>query len=104
MVSIDDGVELALALHQAFDDADEIAAHGAADAPVVHLEDFLVGADDEVVVDADFAELVDDDRELMAVVLGEDAVEKRGLARAEIAGEDGDGDFVGHLRCIPDSG
>jgi hypothetical protein len=40
----DDGVELALALHQPFDDADEVAAHGAADAAVVHLEDFLVGS------------------------------------------------------------
>jgi hypothetical protein len=50
------------------DDADEIAANGAADAAVVHLEDFLVGADDEVVVDADLAELVDDDGEALAVV------------------------------------
>ena len=92
----DDRVELALALHQAVDDADEVAAHGAADAAVVHLEDFLVGADDEVVVDADLAELVDDDGVALAVLLGEDAVEERGLAGAEIAGEHGDGDLVGH--------
>ena len=63
----DDGVELALALHQPFDDADEVAAHRAADAAVVHLEDFLVGADDEIIVDADFAEFIDDDGELLAV-------------------------------------
>ena len=90
----DDGVELALALHQPLDDADEIAAHRAADAAIVHLEDFLVGADDEVVVDAYLAELVDDDGEFLAVRLGEDAVQERGLAGAEIAGEDGDGDLV----------
>ena len=89
----DDGVEPALALHQALDDADQVAAHGAADAAVVHLEHFLVGADDQVVVDADLAELVDDHGVALAVVLGEDAVEQRGLAGAEIAGEDGDGDF-----------
>ena len=92
----DDGVELSLALHQPLDDADEIAAHGAADAAIVHLEDFLVGADHELVVDADLAELIDDDREFSPVLLGEDAVEQGGLAGAEIAGEDGDGDFVGH--------
>jgi hypothetical protein len=63
----DDGVELALALHQAFDDADQVAAHGAADAAVVHLEHFFVGADDQVVVDADLAELVDDDGVFLAV-------------------------------------
>ena len=57
----DDRVELALALHQPLDDADQVAAHGAADAAVVHLEHFLVGADDEFVVDADLAEFVDDD-------------------------------------------
>ena len=74
----------------------EVAAHGAADAAVVHLEHFLVGADDEVVVDADLAELVDDDGVLLAVRLGQDAVEQRGLAGAEIAGQHGHGYFVGH--------
>ena len=96
----DDRVELALALHQAFHDADEIAAHGAADAAVVHLEDFLVRAHHEVVIDADLAEFVDDDRVALAMLLAEDAVQQGGLARAQIAGEDGDGDLgrggVGH--------
>ena len=91
----DDGVELALAPHQTLDDADEVAAHGAADAAVVHLEHFLVGADDQLVVDADLAELVDDHGVFLAVRLGQDAVEQRGLAGAEIAGQHGDGDFFG---------
>ena len=90
----DDRVELALAPHQPFDDADQVAAHGAADAAVVHLEHFLVGADDELVVDADFAELVDDHGVALAVRLGEDAVEQGRLAGAEIAGQHGDGDLV----------
>ena len=89
----DDGVELALAPHQPVEDAHEVAAHGAADAAVVHLEHFLVGADDEVVVDADLAELVDDDGVFLAVRLGQDAVEQCRLAGAEIAGQHGDGDL-----------
>ena len=92
----DDAVELALAPHQPVDDAHEVAAHGAADAAVVHLEHFLVGADDEVVVDADLAEFVDDDGELLPVRLGQDAVQQRGLAGAEIAGQHGHGYFIGH--------
>ena len=91
----DDGVELALSPHQPVDDAHQVAAHGAADAAVVHLEHFLVGVDHQLVVDADFAEFVDDDGVFLAVRLGQNAVEQRGLAGAEIAGEHGDGDFGG---------
>ena len=43
-----------------------------------------------------FAELVNDHSILLAVILGEDAVEQRGLAGAEVASEHGDGDLVGH--------
>ena len=91
----DDGVELAFSSHEPVDDAHQVAAHGAADAAVVHLEDFLVGVDHQLVVDADLAEFVDDDGVFLAVRLGQDAVEQRGLAGAEIAGEHGDGDFGG---------
>ena len=91
----DDRVEPALALHQPLDDTDQVAAHGAADAAVVHLEHFLVGADDEVVVDADLAEFVDDDGVFPPVRLAQDAIEQRRLAGAEIAGEHGDGNFFG---------
>ena len=93
----DDGVEPALAPHQPVDDAHEIAAHGAADATIVHLEHFLVGSDDEIVVDADLAELVDDDGVPLPMRLGQDAVEQGGLAGAEVAGQHGDGGLVGHF-------
>ena len=83
-------VEAAAALHQPGENADQVAAHGAADAAVIHLEDFFVGIDDDIVVDADFAELVDDDGEPLAVVLAEYAVEKRRLAGIEIAGQNRD--------------
>ena len=89
-----DGIEAALALHQVLDGADQVAANGAADAAVVHLEDFLVGFDEQVVVDADLAELVDDHRIAGAVVLAENTVEQRRLAGAEIARQHGDGDLA----------
>ena len=89
---------LAAPAHQSLDDADQIAAHGAADAAVVHLEYFLVGADDEIIVDADLAELVDNDGIAAAVLFGENAVQQRRLSGAEIAGDDGDGNFVG--QCV----
>ena len=92
----DDGVEAALAPHQAGEDADQIPPHRAADAAVVHLEHFLVGVHHQVVVNADFAELVDDDRILLAVVLRQYPVEQGGLAGAEIAGQHGHGNEVGH--------
>ncbi len=86
-----DAIETARTAHQAFHDADEVTAHRAADAAIVHLVDFLVGFHDQVVVDADFAELVDDDRIFLAVVLGQDAIEQGGLAGTQIAGQHGDG-------------
>jgi hypothetical protein len=84
-------IELVSTPDQAPEDANQVAAHGAADAPVVHLEDFLVRTDDQRVVDADLAELVLDDGNSLAVLLGEDAVEQGRLPRAEKAGEHGDG-------------
>ena len=91
-------VELALALQQVADDADQIAAHGAANTPIVHFEDFFVGIHDELVVDADVAEFVDDDRVFAAMLLGKQAVEQRRLAGTEIAGQHGhrDGGSLGH--------
>jgi hypothetical protein len=91
----ENAVELVLALEQAGEDADEVAAHAAADAAVVHLEEFFLALDDELVVDADLAEFVFDHGEFFAVVFGEDTVEERGFAGAEEAGEDGDGNHAG---------
>ena len=86
-----DAVERVLALEEAAEDADQVAAHGAADAAVIHLEQFLVAGDDELVVDADLAEFVFDHGEFFAVVFREDAIEEGGFAGAEKTGEDGDG-------------
>src|SRR5690606_36621821 len=74
----DDGVESgrarALVLHHAADHAVQVAAQRSAYDAAVHLEDTRLGADDEVVDDADLAELIDDDGVALAVVFGEDAV------------------------------
>ena len=89
-----DVVELVLPLHQVAEDADQVAAHGAADAAVVHLEDLFLGVDDELLIDADLAELVLDDGDPLAVLGGQDAVEQGRLARAEEAGQHRDRNTV----------
>ena len=73
-------VELIPTLEELTEDADEITADGAADAPVVHLEDFLVGIDDQCVVDTDLAKLIFDHRNALAMIGGEEVVEERGFA------------------------
>ena len=83
----EDVVELVAALHELAQDADEIAAHRAADAAVVGLEELLFRADDQLVVDADFAEFVLDDGNALAVLLAEDAVQERGFSGAKEARE-----------------
>ena len=95
---------------QALEGLDEVAAHGAADAAVHHLDDVLLGLLlDDLVVDSDLAKLVLDNGEAQAMVGAlEDVVEQRRLARAEEAREDGHRDlFVGrgHVCTKPrDSG
>ena len=90
----EDAVEAALALEQGGDDVDQVAAHGAADAAVVHLEHFFVGVHHQVVVDALLAEFVDDDGVFLAVLFGQDPVQQGRLARAQVAGQHGYGNFV----------
>ena len=89
----DDRVKGILALHQVLHSADQVTAHGAADAAVVHFEDFFVGFHEQIVIDADFAELVDDNRITLTVVFGQDPVEKGGFSGSEIARQNGDGDL-----------
>ena len=57
---------------------------------------------DELVVDRGVAELVLDDGDLLAVRRGQDVVEKRRLAGAEEARQDGHGDAL-HLSASPDA-
>ena len=88
-------VEQALALlgRQQLQRLAQVLADGAADAAVAHLHDLLLGLrHEDVAVDVLLAEFVLDHGDLLAVGLGEDALEQRGLPGAEEAGEDGGGD------------
>ena len=77
-------------LAQLAEDANQVAAHGAADATVVHLDDLLVATGkQQLVVHARFAELVLDHRDSLAVTFAQDAFQKRRLAGTEEPGEDG---------------
>ena len=84
-----DAVEAVTPPRQVAQYADQVAAHRAADAAVVHLENFFVGVDHQILVDADLAELILDDCNAQAMTLAEDAVEQGGLAAAKEAGQHG---------------
>ena len=88
------GARFAL-LKQLAQNAYQIAAHRAADAAVVHLNDLLFAVlHQQLVVDTGFAELVFNHSYAVAVLFLQDAVEQRGFAAAEEAGEDGDGNLA----------
>ena len=81
------GVALARQFRQAHD---QVAAHGAADAAVVHLDDVLVAIlHQDFIVDVFLAKLVFDHGDAHAMVFLQYAVEQGGFACAEEAGEDG---------------
>ncbi len=76
----------------------QVLADRAADAAVAHLHDLFLGIrHQDVVVDVLLAEFVLDDGDLLAVRLGQHALEEGGLARAQEAREDGGGN-EGHGR------
>ena len=82
----------------------EIVGHGAAQTSIGELDDILLGAaldaaaSQDFAVDADAAELIDDDGEALAARGLEQMAHERGFSRAEEAGDDGRGDAgsVGH--------
>ena len=97
-----DVVQVAAASHQLAHDREELFLHGAAQAAVGQLVDtatgFFFGAADaalleDLAVDAQFAEFVDDDRNATALGVVEHVAQQGGLARAEEAGDDGDGEL-----------
>lgn len=81
-----------LAVSEVFQRARQIAANRAADAAVAHLDDLLVRfLHEDFVVDVLFAELVLDHGDLHAVLLVQNALEQRGFAATQKAGQDGYG-------------
>jgi len=89
---------------------DELVGDGAADATVRELDHILfaaglvAAAGEDFLVDAEFAELVDDQRDALALRVGEKVTDERRLAGAEEAGDDGDGDLFGHGWTSTDKG
>ena len=70
----------------------QILPYGAADTAVVHLDDLLLAVgQQDVVVDAFLTEFVLYDGDFLPVRFAQYALEERGFARAQKAGEDGGG-------------
>src|SRR5690606_52575 len=91
----DDPVEVQISglalVAQLAQDAREIAAHGAADAAIVHLDDLLAALlDEKVVVDALRSKFVFDDGNTLTMLFGKNAIEQRGFAGAKESGQNGD--------------
>jgi len=94
--------------HQRLDRRDEIIGDSAADAAIGKLDDILgraivIGAGfQDVAIDAGGAEFVDQHGQALALRVGHQVTDQRGLAGAEKAGDDGDGGFgqIGHARSL----
>ena len=94
-------VQLAFALFlgQAVQGGAQVFADGAANAAIAHLHDLFGGVRDQnLAVDVFLTKLVFHDGNFLAVGFGQDALEQRGFAGSEKAGEDGGGyQFHGSL-------
>ena len=95
----DDVVRARLARQQALDGGQEIIGHRAAQAAIGEFDDIVFGAGvdaavlQDFAVHADIAEFIDDKRQPPAARVGQHMADQRGLAGAEEAGDDGDGNF-----------
>ena len=76
------------AIEDAIHRLEQFAVDRAADAAVAQLHHVFAGGDDQVVVDADLAELIHQHGGFHALLIAEDVVEQGGLAGPEEAGED----------------
>ena len=85
-----DPIELVPPFHQVSKDADEVPPHGAADATVIHLEEFLLRINHEFMVNADLSELILNYGNSQAVLLGENSIEERRFACPKEAGKNSD--------------
>ena len=94
-----DMVRSASAPGQRFDGRQEVVGNGAAEAAIGEFDDGVfrtIGGTaglENVTVDADVAELVDDEREAATAGPLDDMADQRRLAGPEKAGDDGDGDL-----------
>jgi hypothetical protein len=88
-----------VARQQGLHGRNEIVGHSAADAAIGKFDDVLfrtIGVRagfQNLAIDAFAAEFIDQHRELSAVCIRHEMPDQRGLARAEEAGDDGDGNL-----------
>jgi hypothetical protein len=66
--------------------AQKVAPDGATNASIAHLNDFLLGRNEKVVVDTDLTELIDNDGHPPAMVGGQNAIEEGGFTCAQKSG------------------
>ena len=90
----DDGVELRAKLGKLKETAQQVPANRAADAAVVHLNHFLIGRDQKVMIDADFTKFVDDDGDAAPVVRCQQPIQERCFPGAQKSGDDNDRSFL----------
>ena len=77
-----DTIKRAGAFLQTTERIDEIAADGAAEAAIVEFDELsLFVVDHQLAIDTDLAELVDDNGQFPAMLLTQDTIDKRRLAR-----------------------
>jgi hypothetical protein len=77
-------------LEQLKQTAQKIAPHGAANAAVAHFDDFLVGRNQQMVIDTDFTEFVDNDGDPAAMICGKNSIQQCGFSGAEKSREHSD--------------
>jgi len=92
-----DIIEAFLFPQQRAETFDQVAADPATKTAIIQFEDFFIDTNDQLVVDANRAELVDDDRALVTVLLRDQVVEERGLARAQKPCQDRHWNRIFHL-------
>ena len=95
-------VEPSTALSQVVEHPQQVASNRAAQASVVNLKNGFIDPHHECLINTNFTEFVDNNCDALAVLGPQDIVEKRGLARAEKAGENGDryGTHVSTLQAV----
>ena len=64
-------VKFIAAVHQTTQDMNQISSHRAADAAIIHLEDFFICIDNQCIIYTDFTEFVLNNRPPQGVLLAE---------------------------------
>ena len=88
----DDVIERFWAFNHPFHRLHQLVVDRAADATVAQLHHVFIGGDDQIVVDADFTELIHQHRGLHPLLIAQDVIQQRGFSRSEEAAENGDRD------------